>query len=114
MTKRKDRTTRGLALGPREKLVDDIMRHLSQKKIRSLVEWSLEVNDAAQEYRVGEAEGMPQFIRRLGEAMRESCRQAGHGFDPGDPRCLRCGAINADYIPPAGPDESLPTSREVH
>jgi len=117
VTKRstKERTIASLAQAPRQQLIDQIMSRLRKKDMRAQIEWGLEVNDAAQEFRIGEAEGMPQFIRRLGAGLRAACALQGHAFDPADPRCLRCGEANPGYIPPAGqPDETLPSSDEVH
>lgn len=110
--KRKPKTVRTLTQAPREQLISEIMKTLTRGKVRRQVAWVLEVNEAAQEFRIGEAEGMPQFIRRIGAAFRAGCP---HAFETDDPRCLRCGEPNEGFIPPAGTaDETLPESSEVH
>jgi len=117
MTKRRRvvSTIREMTLSPREKLIRQIMSSLDPAKIRELVIWSLEVQDAAQEFAIGEAEGLPQFIRRLGAGLRAACAKQGHVGEGSDPRCLRCGEPNAGYVPPAGQaDETLPLSKSRH
>jgi len=90
-------TIREMALSDRDKLIAQIVKTTKRAELRQLIAWSLEINDAAQEFRIGEREGLPQFIRRLGGVLRMRCAGEGHAFEAEDPRCLVCGEANPSY-----------------